>query len=161
VNRIRIPPMLAALVQTGFTAVDGMEFSRLDACPACGGELSGYDTKERKFGTLATENGDREIRVRVKRYQCRQCGTVSPARSPFYPDTRLGSPVVDLCIVLSQSMPCTRAARVMREIGIVIDRGTVQNYAERTFGPIATTEMFGLKIPRSLISLSVIGTRPR
>lgn len=160
-NRIRVPPMLAALVQTGFLAVDGMEFSRLDVCPACGGELSGYDTKERKFGTLATENGNREIRVKVRRYQCRQCGIVSPARSPFYPDTRLGSPVVDLCIVFSQAMPCNRAAKVMREIGIIIDRGTVQNYAERKFGPIATTEMFGLKIPRSLISLSVIGTRPR
>jgi hypothetical protein len=161
VNRIRIPPMLAALVQTGFTAVDGMEFSRLDACPGCGGELSGYDTKERKFATLATENGNKEIMVKVKRYRCRQCGTVSPARSPFYPDTRLGSPVVDLCIVLSQAMPCNRACSVMREIGIVIDRGTVLNYAERKFGPVATTEMFGLKIPRSLISLSIIGTRTR
>jgi hypothetical protein len=161
VNRIRIPPMLAALVQTGFTAVDRMEFSRLDACPGCGGELSGYDTKERKFATLATENGNKEIMVKVKRYRCRQCGTVSPARSPFYPETRLGSPVVDLCIVLSQAMPCNRACTVMREIGIVIDRGTVLNYAQRTFGPIATTEMFGLKIPRSLISLSIIGTRTR
>jgi hypothetical protein len=161
VNRIRIPPMLAALVQTGFTAVDGMEFSRLDACPGCGGELSGYDTKVRKFATLATENGNKEILVKVKRYRCRQCGAVSPARSPFYPETRLGSPVVDLCIVLSQAMPCNRACTVMREIGIVIDRGTVLNYAQRTFGPIATTEMFGLKIPRSLISLSILGTRPR
>jgi hypothetical protein len=35
------------------------------------------------------------------------------------------------------------------------------NYAERKFGPVATTEMFGLKIPRSLISLSIIGTRTR
>lgn len=160
-NRLRIPPMLAALVQTGFAAVDGMEFSRLDACPECGGDLSGYDTKERKFATLATENGNKEIMVKVKRYRCRQCGAVSPARSPFYPDTRLGSPVVDLCIVLSQAMPCNRACSVMREIGIVIDRGTVLNYAQRTFGPIATTEMFGLKIPRSLISLSIIGTRTR
>jgi hypothetical protein len=153
--------MLTALVQTGFTAVDGMEFSRLDACPACGGELSGYDTKKRKFATLATENGNKEIMVKVKRYKCRQCGTVSPARSPFYPETRLGSPVVDLCIVLSQAMPCNRACRVMREMGIIIDRGTIQSYADRNFGPIATTEMFGLKIPRSLISLSIIGTRPR
>lgn len=159
-NRARVPPMLIALVQTGFAAVDGIEFSRLDSCPACGsGDLSGYDTKERKFATLATENGTREIRVRVKRYRCRQCGAVSPARSPFYPETRMGSPVVDLCIVLSQNMPYNRASRVMREMGIVIDRGTVLNYAERTFGPIATTEMFGLKIPRSLISLSIIGTR--
>ena len=51
-RRLRVPPMLPALVQTGFLAVEGRAFAECAACPVCGGPVSGYDSKERKFATI-------------------------------------------------------------------------------------------------------------
>jgi hypothetical protein len=159
VHRVKVPPMLQALVQSGFLAVEGKEFSALESCPVCGGELVGYDRKERKFATLAEGEQEKDIHVVVRRYQCRSCGTVSPATAPFYPDTRVGSPVVDLCVVLARTHTAGRTVAILHELGVVVDRGTVRNLASRDFGDIAVTEMFGLVLPLSVISLSMIAFR--
>jgi len=158
-RRLRVPPMLPALVQTGFFSVDKKEFSQCAACPACGGPVSGYDSKERKFATIRDGETSHDIMVTVRRFQCRQCGKISPARAPFYPDTRLGSPVVDLCVVLSRTMTPGRAAAFMRSLGIVVDRGTVRNLASRDFAEIPTTELFGFVLPCSVLSLSMVAVR--
>lgn len=158
-RRIRVPPMLTALVQAGFLSVDTRVFSQCAACPACGGPVFGYDSKERKFATIREGDTVHDIMVTVRRFRCRQCGKISPARAPFYPDTRLGSPVVDLCVVLSRSMTPGRAAAFMESLGILVDRGTVRNLASRDVGEIATTEIFGFTLPRSLLSLSMVAFR--
>lgn len=152
-----VPPMLTALVQSGILGIEGKEFARLDRCPFCGGIVTGYDMKERRFAILQEEEGTRPVSVRVRRFSCRECGRISPARAPFYPDTRLGSPVVDLCVVLSREMPATRVARVMGDLSLVVDRGTVRNYSHRDFGEIPVTEFYGISIPRSLMTLSLMG----
>jgi hypothetical protein len=159
VHQVKVPPMLQALVQSGFLAMEGKEFAVLESCPACGGELTGYDRKKRKFATLAEGERDRDIHVVVRRYQCRTCGTVSPAKAPFYPDTRIGSPVVDLCVVLSKGRTPGTTVAILRELGIIVDRGTVRNLSSRDFGDIAVTDMFGLILPRSVISLSMVAFR--
>lgn len=156
---LKVPPMLQALVQTGFSAVDGREFSVLDACPVCGGEVTGYDRKQRKFATMLDEGRQKDIMVYVRRFRCRQCGAVSPAKAPFYPGTRFGSPVVDLCIILSRSLPPGRTAAALRAFGILVDRGTVRNIRGKDFGEIPTTEMFGFLLPRSVVSLSLVAFR--
>ena len=156
---IKIPPMLQALVQTGFSAVDGREFSVLDACPGCGGEVTGYDRKRRKFATVLDEGRKKEIMVHVRRFRCRQCGAISPAKAPFYPDTRIGSPLVDLCIILSRSLSPGRTAAALQAFGILVDRGTVRNLIGKNFGEIPTTEMFGFLLPRSVVSLSLVAFR--
>ncbi len=158
-RRVRVPPMLQTLVQTGFSAVEGREFSTLDSCPHCGGEITGYDRKRRKFVTLIEDGSERDIHVFVRRFQCLRCGAVNPARAPFYPGTRIGSPVVDLCVVLSRSLTPGRTAAFLRTLGISIDRGTVRNLKEREFGEIQTTEMFGIVLPRSVVSLSLVAFR--
>lgn len=159
--RPRIPPMLTALVQTGILGLEGREFSRLESCPACGGTVSGYDVKERLFAIIRDEGCTRAVKVRVRRFSCRGCGRIAPAVAPFYPGTRIGSPVVDLCVVLSREMPASRVARVMEDLSVVVDRGTVRNYAVRDFGVIPVTGVYGLSIPRSLVSLALMGLGER
>jgi hypothetical protein len=60
-RQVKVPPMLQALIQSGFLAVEGKEFSALESCPVCGGAVVGYDRKERKFATLAEEGQEKEI----------------------------------------------------------------------------------------------------
>jgi hypothetical protein len=150
-----IPPMLTALVQTGIAMLDRHRFEILDSCPSCGGEVSGYDFKMKKFARIRDNSTPRDVMVRVKRYECRVCGRISFARAPFYPETNLGGPIVDLCIVLSRSMPFHRAARVMGAMGIVVDRGTVRKYSGLAH-EIPTMHMFGLELPISILSLSTL-----
>ena len=147
--------MLPTLIQAGITNLDGHLYAALDTCPACRGEIAGYDTKRRFFTTLHEPGGGSDIFVSVKRFRCRACGLVSPAKAPFYPDTRIGAPVVDLCVTLSQEMNYSRAARVINSLGIVIDRGTVRNYASRGFAVPPSTEFFGFRLPVSIISLTM------
>lgn len=156
---VKVPPMLQALLQTGFSAVDGREFTVLDACPVCGGEVRGYDRKKRKFATVLEEGREKEIVVYVRRFQCHRCGAVSAAKAPFYPGTRIGSPVVDLCIVLSRSLSPGRTSAALEAFGIIVDRGTVRNLRGKDFGEIPTTEMFGFLLPRSVVSLSLVAFR--
>ena len=147
--------MLPTVIQAGIATLNGQSYTSLDACPSCGGEVTGYDTKQRFFITLAEPGGNRDIIVNVRRFRCRACGLVSPAKAPFYPDTRIGAPVVDLCVTLSREMNCSRAARVINALGIVIDRGTVRNYSSRGFTLPPSTEFFGFRLPVSVISLTM------
>ena len=88
-----------------------------------------------------------------------RCGAVVPARAPFYPGTRIGSPVVDLCVVLSRSLTPGRTVAFLQALGIAIDRGTVRNLKDGDYGEIPTTEMFGTVLPLSVVSLSLVSFR--
>jgi hypothetical protein len=106
------------------------------------------------------ETGElRRIHVFVKRFTCRDCHTICFADEPFYPDTRIGSPLVDLCLTLAVSMPFYHAMVFMNQLGIEIDRGTIRNYAKRPFPDIPTTNLFGILLPLSIISLSELSAR--
>ncbi len=158
--KIIVPPMLATLVQTGILAAGGHVFSQPPACcPGCGGPIRGYDSRVRRFAVVSDENGRSVVDVTVRRFRCAGCGSIVQAVAPFYPDTRLGAPIVDLCRTLSLEMPVNRAARVIEALGIIVDRGTVRNYAALDFGPVPTTPIFGLTLPSSLLSLSLLALR--
>ncbi len=158
-KKIPIPPMLTDLVGSALAAMDGVEFSRLDACPSCGGVVAGHDTRKKRFAVILEDSRQRTIHVRVKRFHCIRCGSLCYADAPFYPDTRQGSPVVDLCVLLSARMPYHRAARTLKALGIVVDRGTVRNYARRDFGRIPCLELFGVPLPLSLLNLFTFGSK--
>ena len=155
-RRPRVPAMLGDIVQTAFSACEGMVFEDRDACPGCGGALSGYDTKKKQFAVLTNGAGRRPVHVFVKRFSCRACKKVCFADEPFYPGTRIGSPVVDLCVTLSGTMPYSRTATYLEEMGIYIDRMSVRNFARRTLPPIPTADVFGIRFPMSVISLSTL-----
>lgn len=154
-RKILVPPMLADLTGNALVSMDGVKFTDLDACPSCGGPVTGHDMRAKRFAVILENGKERTIRVHVKRFYCRECGTLCYADAPFYPDTRLGSPIVDLCLLLSQQMPFNRVAQHLRAMRIVVDRGTIRNYASRDFGAIPATELFGLPLPLSLLNLSI------
>jgi len=150
----RIPPLLSDLLQTTLTLYDGVLFDEYEACPYCGGELSGYDINKKQFAIVMEREQRRVVIVLVKRFLCHQCGQVCLAKQPFYPDTRIGSPVVDLCVTLSETMPYSRVSSCLADMGIIVDRWSVRNYVQKNRRMIPAAEMFGFRIPLSIVSLS-------
>jgi transcription elongation factor Elf1 len=150
----RVPPLLSDLVFTTLILCDRILFDECGACPHCGGELSGYDVKKKQFAIMIEKEQKRVVSVLVKRFICHQCGQVSLANQPFYPGTRIGSPVVDLCVTLGGTMPYSRVSSCLKEMGIVVDRWSVCNYARNTRPRIPAIDMFGFMIPLSIVSLS-------
>jgi len=154
VKKRRIPPLLSDLVQTTITSFDGVLFDESGVCPHCGGELSGYDIKKKQFAIMVEGDKKRVVYVLVKRLICRSCDQVSLADQPFYPDTRIGSPVVDLCMTLGETMPYARVSSCLLEMGIFVDRWSVRNYVQQNRHTIPAADMFGVRVPLSIISLS-------
>jgi hypothetical protein len=151
--------MLVDIVQTALFACDSVVFDSRTACPSCGGSLSGYDKKKKQFAVLTEGEGRRPVHVFVKRFSCQVCKKVCFADEPFYPGTRIGSPVVDLCVTLSGTMPFTRTAAYLEEMGIYVDRMTVRNFSHLDVPEIPTADVFGIHLPMSIISLSTLAAR--
>lgn len=152
----RIPPLATDVIQTALSLLDGMEFTEIISCPLCGGTLRGHDSKKKKFAVLREQTGERTINVRVKRFYCRKCGNLCYADEPFYPGTRIGSPVLDIFSSLSATMPPSRAARMIDAMGIVVDRTTWRNYTGRSFTGIPVVDVFGMRLPLCIVRLSDI-----
>jgi hypothetical protein len=150
----RIPPMLSDLIVAALIACDGAAFDSRDRCPSCGNALSGYDTKTRRFAVIMDENQERTIRVRVKRFSCSTCRQILNADEPFYPGTRTGSPVIDLCVTLGRVMPPGRVSAILAAMGIIVDRWSVRNYLRQGFSAIPSMQMFGMELPVSVVMLS-------
>ena len=155
----RIPPLIIDIVQSGLLACEGIIFETRDSCPVCGGTLSGYDKKKKQFAVLLEGNTRHPVHVVVKRFSCGECNTICFAEEPFYPGTRIGSPLVDLCRTLGAMMPFNRVAVNLLHLGIVIDRGTVRNYMHGSYPDITITNLFGISLPLSIISLSELAAR--
>ncbi len=151
--------MAADIILNALSSLDGVEFTELPSCPSCGGKVGGHDMKEKQFAVLEEEGTVRTVRVRVKRFHCRQCGRLCYAGEPFYPGTRIGSPVVDLCTTLSATMPAGRAARVLGAMGVIVDRTSCRLYSKNRWGEIATADVFGMRLPFSVLSLSSLAAR--
>ena len=146
--------MVTDIIQTALVACEGVEFSDRPACPLCGGTVRGYDTRKKQFAVILEEGKKCIIHVRVQRFTCKSCGMLCNADEPFYPDTRTGSPVVDLCVTFAGTIPFARTATHLSYLGVAIDRGSVRNYAQRAWGPIPTADMFGMRLPFSILTLS-------
>ena len=148
--------MLSDLVQMTLTSCDGILLDQCGACPHCGGEMSGYDVKKKQFAIVMDGEQKKAVSVMVKRFLCRSCGQVCLADQPFYPDTRIGSPVVDLCITFGETMPSARVSSSLAEMGIVVDRWSVRNYVQNNNRMVPAMDMFGVRIPLSIVSLSTL-----
>jgi len=155
----RIPPMLTMIVQTGLSAVDGLIFTERSTCPACGGALTGYDTKRKQFAHLFVDNKKRTLYVFVKRFYCRDCHGFCYADEPFYSGTRIGSPIIDLSLALSRTMPANRVAAYLAAMGILADRTSCRHYMRNNTRRIETNDIFGIHVPLSIFSLSTLAAR--
>jgi hypothetical protein len=156
-KRVPLPPLFPELIREGLRGFHGLHYSRRDTCPACGGPVRPHDIKRKRFAVLQESGQERAIQVMVHRFRCRSCGILSYADEPFYPGTRFGTPVVDLCVVLSQAYPFHRTEGILIQMGIVVDRGTIRQYAGRDFGPIPASGVLGMVLPVSALRLSGLG----
>lgn len=152
--KYRINPVFSELIPAALSACDGILFDSCSSCPHCGGRLAGYDIKTKHFADVIDGSGTKAIIVRIKRFRCSECGAIGYADQPFYPKTRAGSPVVDLCVVLSASMPYARAATALLQFGVNVDRWSVRNYAMKFPRKIPSAELYGIVLPVSIISLA-------
>ena len=156
-KRLRIPPILCDIIQNTFSACNGLVCDRYHQCPACGGTATGYDRKEKRFAVLTDGQRTTTVIVFVKRFRCTECGNVFSADAPFHPGTRIGSPIVDLCITLGQIMPFSRVAAHLEFMGLLVDRWTVRNYVLNNGQKrLPTTNLYGLGVPLSLVNLMVL-----
>jgi len=151
--------MLAMIVQAGLLAVDRVTFSELVSCPVCGGAVSGYDTRKKVFAIIRENDHERTLTVTVKRFSCQSCGRIVNANEPFYPGTRIGSPVVDLCLTLATMMPVNRTAAWLDAVDIIVDRTSCRQYVQKHAHNVPSSDLFGIRMPLSVISLSSVSSR--
>ncbi|MDD1663589.1 MAG: hypothetical protein LUQ60_07590 [Methanomicrobiales archaeon] len=157
-----IPPMLGDLIRTTLLAMDGVSFTHLPACPRCGGPVKRHDLKEKRFARMRVNGDEKDIHVFVARFRCRACGGFWYAREPFYEGVRFGIPVVDLAITLSRIHPYHRTEKILASFGLIIDRGTIRMYARRAQREVPATDLLGMPLPISLLSLSnLVSRRPK
>ncbi|MDR3101810.1 MAG: hypothetical protein LBU24_01010 [Methanocalculaceae archaeon] len=150
---IKIPPILADTIICSIASIDKTLFVQTDPCPHCEGRAAPYDTKEKTYATLHTEEGVKKITVFVRRFRCHWCGVLLYANEPFYPSTRLGSAVVDMATALSLVNSFSHTAAIINAMGIDIDRGSVRKYALSDLPVPNITFFYGLPLPISLFSL--------
>lgn len=152
-RRVLVPSMLSDLVYGAVASLDGVGYADLDACPYCGGAVKAHDIRRKRFATVIEAGKPRNIHIFVHRYRCTGCGRLCYATSPFYPETRLGSPLIDFCVVNARLFPYHHVSRLLEQMHILLDRGTVRNYANGPFQDVASMDMYGIRIPLSLLSL--------
>lgn len=138
-----------------------MEFTLLPVCPYCGGSVKFHDIRMKRFATVIEDDHKRIISVKVHRFYCRECGKLGYAKAPFYPDTKFGAPVTDLCMTISREHPFNHTARILETIGVVVDRGTIRNFSGREFPEVSYAKIYGLPIPLSLCYLSDLFSKTR
>lgn len=150
----QVPRMLINIIHTALVACEDVRFHAGTVCPYCGGRLSGYDERKKRFAVLVEDDNPVVVNVVVCRSYCRACERIIDPPQPFYPGTRIGAPVVDLCRTLSSGMPFTRASAYLERMGVIVDRWSVRHYSGLGLPAIPSVDVFGMKIPVSIISLS-------
>ena len=148
-----VPPILSDIVKTALQVCDRTRYSVNGPCPSCGGSLSGYDTRMKRFATLIDESGESRIAIIIHRSYCRSCGKVLLPELPFYPGTRAGSPVVDLCRAFGKTMTSGRVAAHLGRMGVSVDRWSVQGYIKKPIVDPPVVDAFGYRIPLTIFSL--------
>ncbi|MDO5844817.1 MAG: hypothetical protein Q4Q53_06710 [Methanocorpusculum sp.] len=150
---VKIPSMLVGMISIGLPLMNGKVFKNKKDCPHCGGKTVPHDTKEKIFATLITPEGEKKITVRVGRYRCKECGALVYADEPFYPDTRVGSVIIDLAVSLSKIYSYSHTADIMKALGIEVDRGSVRKYAMSNLPAVQTSFLYGMQLPDSFVSV--------
>jgi hypothetical protein len=133
---------------------DHTEYYTGGRCRLCGGPLSGYDTRKKRFAVLSGTDGDHPVEIIIHRAYCRECGRIVVPEEPFYAGTRIGSPVVDLCQTLASSVSGGHVTGVLERLGVSVDRWSVRSYCHLPIPPPRTIGLFGMQLPASVVALS-------
>ena len=152
--------MLTGIVQAAIRVCDKTEYHSRGVCRSCGGALSGYDTRTKRFALLCDTDRAGPVEVILHRAYCRECGRILMPEEPFYPGTRIGSPVVDLCRALSRSVSSGHVAVLLDHMGVKVDRWSVRAYCNLPVDPPPTVVAYGMNLPVSIIALSALAGEP-
>lgn len=156
--RIRkIHPILTDIIHTALRACEGARFHPGPLCSSCGNRMSGYDQRKKRFAILLEDDIPHPLHVIIQRSYCHHCGRIAVPEEPFYPGTRIGSPVVDLCRSLSETMPYSRVSKYLERMGVQVDRWSSRHYSCMPLPKMPAMEVFGMHIPISIITLSSLG----
>jgi hypothetical protein len=161
VKVIKIPSILSSVIITALTGIDSMEFTLISECQYCKGLVRFHDIRVKRYATVIENGQKRIISVKVHRYYCRDCGKLCYARAPFYPNTKFGSPVIDLCMTLARDHSFNHTAKILQTIGVVVDRGTIRNFSGRELPLVSYAKIYGLPIPLSICYLSDLLSREK
>lgn len=151
-----LPPMITEVVHAALRACAETEYRPGPTCRVCGGTLTGYDTRKKRFALLCDDARKELIEVVIHRAYCRTCRKVMMPDEPFYPRTRIGSPVVDLCQTLSVSLSSGQVTNILNRMGLLVDRWSVRTYCSLPIPSPPAIAAFGMHIPVSIISLSAL-----
>ncbi len=149
-----VPPMLPEVVQAALRICDQTEYYAGGTCRFCGGSLSGYDTRTKRFAVITDSDGDHPVEVIIHRAYCRKCGHIHVPEDPFYAGTRIGSPVVDLCQTLASTVSSGHVNRILERFGVKVDRWSIRSYCHLPIPPPPTLSVFGTELPASIVALS-------
>lgn len=156
-----LPPMITEVVHAALRACAETEYWNGPTCRVCGGPLTGYDARKKRFALLSDDDCEELIEVVIHRAYCRTCRKVMMPDEPFYPKTRIGSPVVDLCQTLSVSLSSGQVTAILNRMGLLVDRGSVRTYCSLPIPSPPAIAAFGMHIPVSIISLSALSGENR
>jgi len=123
-------------IQAKFYEYQGTELTKEHPCPRCKDRnYRKHDLKNKIFAILTTKDELEKISVRYRRFWCRTCEKTFSAdiSKLFYVECLYGRPVVNLCLLLSSSMPPRHVEEYLRRIGIQVDSDMIRRY-ERLFG---------------------------
>jgi hypothetical protein len=153
--RIRnIHPILTGIIHTALRTCEGVRFHPGPVCSSCGSHMSGYDERKKRFAILLEDEISRPLHVIIQRSYCHNCGMIAVPEEPFYPGTRIGSPVVDLCRSLSATMPYSRVSTYLERMGVQVNRWSARHYSCTPLPEVPAVEVFGMQIPVSVVTLS-------
>lgn len=123
--------ILRIAVQAYLSSYSNKLYSRKRPCPRCGSKkVVKRGTEAKLFCKLITENGFKDVKVRVKRLQCKECNAQFYAQAPFYENCVYAAPLVDLSLALAANIPYNRGEAVFTDLGIQVDRETIEHYCK-------------------------------
>jgi hypothetical protein len=155
--RIRkIHPILTGIIHTALRTCEKIRFHSGPVCSSCGRHLSGYDEREKRFAILLEDEVACPVHVIIQRSYCRSCGKIVVPPEPFYPGTRIGSPVVDLCRSFSRTMPYSQVSTYLDRMGVVVNRWSARHYSITPLPEVPAVDLFGMQIPVSILALSAL-----
>lgn len=136
---------------------EGKLFNEKRPCPVCGnGRVWRYNKQEKIFCRLITDEGIKDVKVKVKRFKCKKCGHVFLPKG-FYSGCAYGVPVVDLCLLLASRTPYHKTERILANmLGVCVDGCTIKRYAtrfEERVKKLASMKMFGNDVATNFLKL--------
>ncbi len=130
----KVPEYVPDIIRTGVvlaltTMYEGKVFDDKKSCPRCGSsKIVKLGRKEKVFATVITDEGFKEIKVKLQKYRCNDCHYYFVSDGPFYEGTMYGKPIVDMALMLGMSMPANAAEKVLMNFGIQLDKCSILNY---------------------------------